>query len=110
MRRILTLVVVLMASLSGFAQQGTMEGKVTDAATGQSITGVTITVSGENIQASTNLEGVLLSDCLPARNIRSSFSSVGYASKELSDIELAPGQLTHLDIINLQGKAKTESG
>ncbi len=109
MRRILTLIIVMVSSLTVFAQQGTLEGKVTDAATGNVITGVTVTVNDENIQASTNLEGIFVIRLAAGKKYTIKLSSIGYAAKELSDIELAPGQLTHLDI-NLQGKAKTESG
>ncbi|MBV6441395.1 MAG: TonB-dependent receptor [Haliscomenobacteraceae bacterium CHB4] len=84
----------LFLPLLSFAQNATLKGIVTDAATGETLTGVTVK-TGET-GAATDAQGTY-SLSLPAGSYEVSFTFIGYESKTQS-IQLKPGQILELDI------------
>ncbi|MEX2363542.1 MAG: SusC/RagA family TonB-linked outer membrane protein, partial [Balneolaceae bacterium] len=77
----MTLVLVVMVSVSAFAQTRTIVGVVTDASTGETLTGVSIAVDGTQRGTSTNIDGEY--------SIRASsnnvlvFSFLGFSKQEI---------------------------
>lgn len=109
MRRIQLFLLCFFSGILAQAQTGKLEIKITDARSGQAVTGVTLLVLEENKQASTNLEGYVVITLNAGKKYSIRLSAIGYSTKEVNDIDITAGQLTHLDI-NLEPKAKTETG
>lgn len=108
MRSVFTIICFLiLSSLSSIAQKGKIEGKVTDAKSGTTITGVNISVNGNKVIANTNTDGVFSISLAPGK-YSIQLTSVGYKTKEVSEVEVVSNQLTSLDII-LEASSKTES-
>lgn len=82
MKILLTLAGFLIWSVTGFAQKGKVEGKVTDQKTGNGIPGVSVSVNGAKATAATNVDGVFVLNLEPGKKYTITLSSVGYASKE----------------------------
>ncbi|TXK44637.1 TonB-dependent receptor plug domain-containing protein [Pontibacter qinzhouensis] len=57
MKSLFTLLTILMVSISAFAQQGKLIGKVTDRATGEPLIGAVVVVKGTSKGAATDLDG-----------------------------------------------------
>lgn len=108
MKILLTLAGFLIWSTTGFAQKGKVEGKVTDQKTGNGIPGVSVSVNGAKATAATNIDGVFVLNLEPGKKYIITLSSVGYASKELADIEVNATEVTHLDLV-LAPASKTEA-
>ena len=90
---------VLLATVSAHAQEtGTLEGQVTDAATGEELIGVNITIQGTNFGAATDLNGNY-----EIRNIRPGTYNVqatyiGFDRMLFTGIRIEAGETTTLDI------------
>jgi TonB-dependent starch-binding outer membrane protein SusC len=74
--------VAMLTIVSGYAQQKTVTGKVSDAESGESLPGVTIAVSGTTRGTVTNIEGEYSLDVEEGQTLF--FSFVGYARKEIT--------------------------
>lgn len=94
-------------SIIAFSQKGKIEGKVTDSKSGNVLIAVSISVVGENARATTNTDGYFQITLDAGKKYSLLLSSVGYTSKELSDIEVKENEVTNLDI-NLEKASKTE--
>lgn len=94
-------------SISSTAQTGKIEGKVTDSKSGATLSGVSVLLNGNKAITSTNIEGYFVISLNQGTKYIIKLTSVGYQSKELSEIEVTAGQVTHLDII-LDKVSKTE--
>ncbi len=108
MRYILYLVFFTAISLSTYSQSGKVEGKITDSKTGKTLSGVSVTVAGESKGVATDLDGrfVLTLAAGKPRIIR--VSSVGYQTKEISNVEVASNALINLDVV-MEPATKTEA-
>lgn len=106
--RFLLSFLICLSSFSVFAQQGKIEGKVTDAKTGTPIVGVTVMINGSKSGVSTNTDGYFVLTLTPGKKYSITLSSVNYKSKEISEIEVVANKVAHLDII-LENAAKTET-
>lgn len=107
MRLFILLSLIFTASFSAFSQKGRVEGKVTNGNTGAALSGVSIAVNGEKASATTNTDGFFQLSLEPGKKYIIKLTSVGYATKELSDIEVNATDVTHLDI-TLDIASKTE--
>lgn len=81
------------------AQTGKIEGKVTDSKSGAVLSGISISVGGGKAIASTNIDGYFVITVEAGKKYTVTLTSVGYQSKEITDVEVASGQVTHLDIL-----------
>lgn len=105
MRYFLSLSFILIFSIQSFAQIAKLEGTVTDSKSGQVISGVSVSVDGGAGTAS-DMDGKFTLNLDPSKKHTIRLSSVGYSTKELSDVEVIAGEVKSLNII-LESVAKT---
>jgi TonB-dependent receptor len=103
----LLLIAFFSLSISSFAQTGKIEGKVTDSKSGAILSGVSILLDGDKAIASTNVDGYFVITVAIGKKYTLKLTSVGYQAKEITDIEVTAGQVTHLDIL-IDKATKTE--
>lgn len=108
--RFFGLLILLFAfSFNSFSQKGKIEGKVTDSKSGLKLSGVSVSVDGSNVKGSTNTDGYFQLTIDAGKAYTLKLSSVGYSTKELTDVEVKENGVTNLDIL-LDIAAKTETG
>jgi hypothetical protein len=105
----LLLIAFFLLSLSSFAQTGKIEGKVTDSKSGAILSGVSILMNGDKAIASTNVDGYFVITVATGKKYTIKLTYVGYQAKEITEIEVTAGQVTHLDIL-IDKASKTEEG
>ena len=103
----LLLIAFFTLSISSFAQTGKIEGKVTDSKSGAVLSGVSISMDGDKAIASSNIDGYFVITLTAGKKYTIKLTSVGYQAKEITDIEVTAGQVTHLDIL-IDKASKTE--
>lgn len=108
MRIFIFLIALTTFFTNAFAQKTTIEGKITDATSGEKLTGVSITIVGEKSISLTNNEGVFVLNIDANKKYTIQLTYVGYATKQISDIEGIANQVNHIDIL-LNPAAKTEN-
>ena len=95
-------------SLTSAAQKGKIEGKITDAKTGQPIAGVSVILNESKAGVSTNVDGYFVINA-DAGKQSINVSSATYQEKKIDEIDVAAGQVTHLDIV-MDIKVTTSEG
>ncbi|WP_162618734.1 TonB-dependent receptor [Pedobacter yulinensis] len=78
---------------------GKIAGSVTDKKTGEALIGVSVLVKGINKGIATDVDGKYLIGGLAAGRYTLSVSYVGYATKEVSDIEVNGNSATTLNVV-----------
>lgn len=81
-----------------FAQSGVLTGKITDASTGQVLTGATVVVIKGNIKTTSDLDGVYKLGGLKTGTYSIQFSYVGYELKEISGIEVKANEIQSFNV------------
>ncbi|MEO6232635.1 MAG: TonB-dependent receptor [Ferruginibacter sp.] len=94
-------------SIAAFSQTGKVEGKVTNGNTGAVLSGVSIAVNGEKASATTNTDGYFQLNLAAGKKYVIKLTSIGYATKEISEVEVKANEVTHLDLL-LEIASKTE--
>jgi hypothetical protein len=91
---------VLLGSMRGFSQAATgkLTGRITDATTNEKLYGASISVKGTKFGTPTQSDGSYLL-VLPVGTYTISISMNGYASQEISGIEIKKGETTSLPIV-----------
>lgn len=107
MRRFLLLATMLLLSTVLYAQMGKIEGKVTDAQTGQPLAGVSVQVKQQRIVALTNADGYYLLQATGAK-VSLEFSFAGVI-QTVEDVMIVNNGVTTQNIA-IQPRAKTEEG
>ncbi|HEY9343539.1 MAG TPA: TonB-dependent receptor [Hanamia sp.] len=107
MRYINTLFILILFGLNGFSQTGKVEGKVTDSKTSQPLSGASITLDGNNEGVITDMDGRYIITVHSGTAHVLKVSSVGYKTKEISDITVISNQVINFDV-TLETAAKTE--
>ncbi len=88
------------ASTTVYAQgSGKVAGKVTNVKTGETITGVTIKVIGTARVGSSDVTGNYNIPAVPAGKYTLEFSYVGFATKQITDVEIKDKDVTTLDVV-----------
>jgi outer membrane receptor protein involved in Fe transport len=108
MRIFIFLLVFTVFFTTAFAQKAIIEGKVTDAKSGEKLTGVSISIVGEKSITLTNNDGVFILNVDATKKYSIKLTYIGYASKELNEVEAIANQINHIDIV-LTPSAKTEN-
>lgn len=98
MRRIVLLVLMLALPMSGVLANGTVSGKIKDAATGESIPAVAVMVEGTNRGAAANVEGFFSIPNLTAGAYTLIFNSLGY-ERHSKEIVVVDGENQNLTIL-----------
>lgn len=105
MRALSLFIALFIFSATAFAQRGKIEGKITDAKTGQPLTGVSVLIKNSNKGVATDVDGRYVVNAEPGKKITLVFSYNGVV-KEVEDIEVTDGKVTTQDV-SLEVKAKT---
>lgn len=95
MKRLHTVAMAVLCSIAAFAQDGTLQGKVTDALTGEALIGVSV-VYAPGKGTATDLDGVYRLS-IPAGEQRVMFSFLGYASRT-EVVAITAGEPRTLDL------------
>ena len=107
MRYFISLFIITLFSINSFAQSGKVEGKITDSKTGQLLSGISVSIVGNDKGVITNQDGhfiITISSGTP-QSIR--ISSVGYKTKVIENVQVAANEVINLDIV-LETSIKTE--
>ncbi len=107
MKITLLLITFFTFSISISAQNGKVEGKVTDSKSGAPLSGVSVLIDGDKAVTSTNIDGYFVINLNAGKKYTIKLTSVGYQAKEISDVEAATGQVAHIEIV-LEKVTKTE--
>ncbi|GAB3826608.1 TonB-dependent receptor [Pontibacter rugosus] len=91
MKFFLTILTILTTTVYGFAQQGTLKGKVTDKTTGEEIIGAVVFIKGTSKGTTTDYEGNFTLPLEPG-TYNLSVTFISYKPFEQVAIQLAPGQ------------------
>ncbi|MEO6721396.1 MAG: outer membrane beta-barrel protein [Ferruginibacter sp.] len=106
MRLLLVLIALFTLSSGVLAQKGKVEGKVTDAKTGQPLTGVSVIIKSNNRGTSTDLEGRYILNTDSASKLSLVFTYNG-VTQQVDDIIVADGKVTTQNL-SLTQREKTE--
>jgi len=104
-----TLIIVLLGINSIHAQTGTLEGVIIDRETRETIIGATVMISGLNIGAASDYDGLFIVRNIPAGNYEITVSYVGYETLRLSDVEIKEGERFQLDVVMNAGEATLDA-
>ncbi|MEJ7587588.1 MAG: carboxypeptidase-like regulatory domain-containing protein [Ferruginibacter sp.] len=108
MRFLQLLLIILFSTLGSFAQKGKIEGKVTDAKTGQPLAGVSVINKLNEHGTSTDLEGRYTINIENGAKISLVFTYNG-VTQQVDDIEIKEGKITTQNLSLVQ-REKTEEG
>jgi len=92
------LLVLVAASLGWGATTGSIHGEIADAETGEPLIGVTVVVLGTSLGAQTDQDGRYVILNVPVDTYTLRFSSVGYATVEVSNISVSADLVTYQDL------------
>lgn len=95
-------------SVNIFAQTGKIEGKVSDLSTGNILSGVSVSIDNKTL-ASTSIDGYFVITVEAGKKYTIKLTSIGYQPKEITDVEVAAGQVNNLYIF-IEKASKTEEG
>ena len=108
MKYTILVVVYLLFSLFSIAQQTVIEGKISDAKTGNKISSVTVTVVETKVSSASDVDGHFVVKVVADKKYSLQFSAVGYQTKIVDEIIVTEGKTTFVDI-TLNSSTKTES-
>ncbi len=106
MRSLILSLSFLVTSLVATAQNGKIEGKITDAKTGLPLTGVSISIKNSTKGTSSDLEGRYILNVTGLTGKITLVFSYGGSVKDVEDIEVSEAKVTTQDV-SLEVKAKT---
>ena len=106
MRQIFILITFILLSTLSFAQKGKIEGKVSDAKTGQPLTGVSVINSASKKGSATDVEGRYSIVTEGVQKVSLIFTYNG-VTQQIDDIEIVNGKVTTQDV-SLTQREKTE--
>ncbi len=106
MRSLILSLLFLVTSLITIAQNGKIEGKITDAKTGLPLTGVSVSIKNSTKGTSSDLEGRYILNVTGLTGKISLVFSYGGSVKDVEDIEVSEAKVTTQDV-SLEVKAKT---
>lgn len=106
MRSLILSLLFLVTSLITIAQNGKIEGKITDAKTGLPLTGVSVSVKNSTKGTSSDLEGRYILNVTGLTGKITLVFSYGGSVKDVEDIEVSEAKVTTQDV-SLEVKAKT---
>ena len=99
------LTILLFAGQILFAQTtGKVSGKVVDAEFGEGVVGANVMIDGTTLGAAADIDGNYIINAVPPGEYSVTFSSIGYAKSKVTNVVVAAGEITKINII-----LKTES-
>lgn len=106
MKWLLLQAVLTLSITTSFAQKGRIDGKVTDAKTGNPLAGVSVLIKETKKGISTNLDGSFVLSVETGKKYTLMITSANYQSKEVTDVETGTDGIAHVDVA-LDVKTKT---
>jgi hypothetical protein len=107
--RFIAVLAFITLSFTSLAQKGKIEGKVTDAKTGNALSGVSVIIKETGKGIATDLEGRFSFTIETGKKYILIISSANYEGKEVSEVETGADGIAHIDVA-LTVKSKTEQG
>ncbi|MBX2900926.1 MAG: outer membrane beta-barrel protein [Cyclobacteriaceae bacterium] len=98
MVRFVLVLLAISGSLIAVAQNGSISGKVTDAATGEAIVGANAIIQGTTVGASTDLDGHFTIGNLKPGTYTVAISFVTYKTHIIADVVVEPGKITSVQV------------
>lgn len=95
----------MFVSTAGYAQKGTIRGQVIDDASGETMIGATVTISGTTIGAATDMDGKFVIADIEPGLYAVQISFISYSPVTISDVEVKAGEITVLNNIRLKEEA-----
>jgi TonB-dependent receptor len=108
MRSLLLSFILLLTSIVSFGQKALLEGKITDAKTGATLSSITIKVDGENITKKADVDGNYNLNLEVGKKYSLTITGIGYKTKTVDEVVVEAGKTTALDIV-LEAATKSES-
>jgi len=105
MRRLIPLFALFFFTITANAQKGKIEGKITDARTGQPLPGVSVLIKNSSQGVASDQDGRYVIFAEPTAKVTLVFSYNG-VSKEVEEIEVLAGKVTTQNV-GLEVRAKT---
>lgn len=99
LKKAIITVLFVIISAAVFAQAGKISGKVSDKKTGETLIGVTVKIKGTTKGSSTDVDGKFVLGGLDAGKYTVEASYVGYATKNIPDVEVKGNGATVVEII-----------
>ena len=106
MRQTKFTILFLLLTITAFSQKGKIEGKVTDSKTANKLSGVSVSVDGDKTSTATNTDGYFVINVTAGKHTIQ-LTSVGYGTKEITEVEVADNKIVNLDI-QMDAVTKTE--
>ncbi|MBU1371145.1 MAG: TonB-dependent receptor [Bacteroidetes bacterium] len=91
--------ILVLFTTSVLAQTGKIAGIVSDKGNSETLIGCTVGISGSTIGASTDIDGKYVISNLKAGTYKVIFRYLGYQTKEITDIVVAEGKVTNLNVL-----------
>ena len=98
MRKLLLLTTLIMITLSSFAQEGTIKGRVFNMKTNEPIEFATIQIEGTTIGSTSDLDGNFIFTGIKPGFVKLIARSVGFETTVSSEIQVQGNQTTFVDI------------
>src|SRR5687768_3841269 len=105
--RCYSLLLFILISSFSFSQTVRLSGRIFNEKN-EPVAGATVKIAGSTTGTSTNVEGRFSLSLTPGTKYSLEITSIGYATKLISDVEVVAGQANDLDIA-LEPAAKTEA-
>ena len=84
-----TILIFIFLCLGSLSYAGTIKGKIRDAATGEPMTGATVTLAGTHYTTTVQLDGTFIFRHIPAGKYKVIASTVGYEQPTQVDVQLS---------------------
>lgn len=100
LRKFVATLILFIAATAVFAQgSGKLMGTITNSKNGESITGVTVRVVGTSRGGSSDVSGKYSIPALPIGKYTIEYAYIGYATKQITDVEIRANDITTLDVL-----------
>lgn len=99
LKKALITVLFVIIGVTVFAQTGKISGKISDKKTGETLIGVTVRIKDTKNGASTDVEGRYIIPGLNTGKYTVEVSYVGYATKNITEVEVKNGSSTTVDLV-----------
>jgi hypothetical protein len=95
-------------SITAFAQNGSITGKVTDYKTKEGLIGANVVISGTSVGAATDIDGAYTISNLKPGTYTLSISSVTYKTQTVADVVVESGKITKIEATLVEDVAELQ--
>jgi TonB-dependent receptor len=106
MRSFIAILTFISLSFTSLAQKGKIAGKITDAKTGNPVSGVSVVVKETGKGTATDVDGNFVLNAETGKKYTIIISSTNYEGKEITEVETGADGIAHVDI-SITAKSKT---